>query len=231
MRQAISQVFRGHGRTLSFVLIACAGLGLATAGSAVSVRPRHQPVIRVEIYNYAHIDRLQLRQAELQAADLFAMAGGRIVWLDHPEKKSLAESASDSLPADFFVRILYASVVSRVRRISGLDLLGETMASPGSKGPVAGRIANVFYDRVRDVSRLWGLYPAEVLGDAIAHELGHLLGARHSSRGLMKARWTERDLVLAGRDELRFSRSQAALFRRAALRLHHHPSTAVLAQR
>lgn len=230
MRGIISHAFINHIGIASLVLIAWASIGLA-AMAANSAGGKYLPVIRVQVYNYAHIGRMKLTEAERQAADLFASAGARVVWLEFSGKKRLVQSSPNNLAADLFVRILKASAIRRVRRISGADIMGEAILAPGSGSPVPGRIANVFYDRVQHVSTLWGLSPGQVLGDAIAHELGHLLGARHSGWGVMKAHWTSRDLLLASRGRLQFVPAQAELLKSAVLSVRRDSSLTLLAQR
>jgi hypothetical protein len=119
-----------------------------------------------------------------------------------------------------------------VRRISTADIMGEAIIAPATGKSVPGRIANVFYDRVMHASTLWGLFSVEVLGDAIAHEMGHLLlGAGHSSQGIMKADWTSSDLRLASRGALRFSSEQVELLQSAAISLHRDSSPMILPER
>ena len=123
-------------------------------------------------------------------------------------------------------------MIKRMRKISEGYALGESTISSVAGVPISGRFANVFYDRVKDISVRWGLYTGEVLGDAIAHELGHLmLGAAHSARGVMKATWDSRDLDLASRGKMGFSPAQMGALRRVALSVHQDSSPIVLAQR
>ena len=59
-----------------------------------------------------------------------------------------------------------------------------------------GSLATVYSDRGAALSRRAGVDAAELLGRAIAHEIGHLLLGtdRHGSRGLMRASWSGADL-------------------------------------
>lgn len=77
------------------------------------------------------------------------------------------------------------------------------------------RVAYVFYDRVQQVARRYQTSDGSVLGVAIAHEIGHLLlpYGSHSSSGLMKAVWDNRQFFLARGGLLRFTAQQAALIR------------------
>ena len=191
-----------------------------------------QSVIRVAVYNYAHVARAELAEAERQAENIFASTGERIVWMDYSDKNRLVQPSIAHSTADLFVRILFAGKLKRVRRISAVDIMGESIVTSGNEWAVPGRIANVFYDRVKHVSTLWGLSSGEVLGDAITHELGHLLlGIGHSSQGVMKADWNSQDLVLAARGQLQFRPAQVALIQSAALCLHQDSLPIVLAQR
>lgn len=107
----------------------------------------------------------------------------------------------------------------------GTDALGQSMIPPAGYGYVPRGKASVFYDRVMAFASVWAPNSREILGDAMAHELGHLLlGTQHSSRGIMKALWTFQDLQLASRGNLRFTTEQLAALRRVALVLKQDSS-------
>ena len=228
----VSQAFVQYGRIVSLVLFTCTIVGQVQAISASSPRLKNHPVIFVEVRNYTQVTRLEIQDAERQAAAIFAKAGVQICWLDRLSGKPPVQSQLDNLPADFSVQLLYAFKVTRLRQISGDDALGEATIPSNTEEPAPSGIANVFVDRVADTSTRWDLFSGEVLGDAIAHELGHLLlGTENSREGVMKGSWTSQDLHLAGRGKLQFSPHQAVLLRRAALSLHQNPLPEIIAER
>ena len=60
----------------------------------------------------------------------------------------------------------------------------------------------------------------QLLGHAIAHEIGHLLlnSSAHSPAGIMRARWNTKDLLRAARGDLLFNALQAESMRGEVLR-------------
>jgi hypothetical protein len=80
---------------------------------------------------------------------------------------------------------------------------------------------NVFYFRVVERAEQFGIQPERLLGHALAHEVGHLLGENHSPKGIMRGTWGRDDLKLMGFSTVEFSTDQAkqlrdTLSRRAA---------------
>ena len=73
--------------------------------------------------------------------------------------------------------------------------LGFAVIDPVTR---AGTMATIFDDQVRDVARRSGVDRSELLGRALAHEVGHLLlrEMSHSPTGLMRAVWTDAELSL-----------------------------------
>jgi len=64
----------------------------------------------------------------------------------------------------------------------------------------------------REVSR--GATMAQILGYAMAHEIGHLLGLEaHAKLGIMRAVWTATDLLNLAYGSLAFSPEQGAVIR------------------
>lgn len=231
MKPTVLQGIKHSTKMGSLAMVACALLAPASniaARSHGTNMMKTRPVIRVGIYDYAGIDRRMLRSAEGQAAALFAMAGVRIVWLECLPKTAPVQLASNAPAPDFSVRILRGSAFSQRRQDAGVEVMGESIIPVGVEGPVAGGIANIFYNRVNEVSSESGLFANAVLGEAIAHELGHLmLGPQHSHRGIMKVRWTSCDRELIAHCELRFLSSQAVELQAAARSLRPDHSTMI----
>ena len=76
-------------------------------------------------------------------------------------------------------------------------------AVPGSLGYALvdleqgrGTLATIYLDRIRSIARRTGVDAGRLIGRAIAHEIGHLLlgTSRHSAAGLMRARWSDREV-------------------------------------
>jgi hypothetical protein len=79
----------------------------------------------------------------------------------------------------------------------------------------SGALATVYVDRVTSLARESGVDGSVLLGRALAHEIGHLLMGtnQHSRSGVMRARWTRRDLRRGRPDQWRFTRGEMMAMR------------------
>jgi hypothetical protein len=84
----------------------------------------------------------------------------------------------------------------------------------------SGIYATIFYPRVNEYAQERIATHSQILGHAIAHELGHLLLGLvpHTRFGIMRGGWTAEDLRSITMGALLFSPHQAALIRQAAMR-------------
>ena len=209
---------KNPGRQAFVGAVVLAVFGTIGSANDAWARPREVEdgmALKVGVYNYAHIGGSELLEAEDQAARLFARAGVRITWLDCPTNPKEVSLYPQCANRDVVLRILSASMSNHFD--SHAEALGA--AIPVSK-PERAWVASVFNARVASISSSWMLDPGLVLGEAVAHELGHLLlGASHARDGIMRANWTQQDLKQASRGQLRFDATQAALLKETVRRV------------
>jgi hypothetical protein len=78
-----------------------------------------------------------------------------------------------------------------------------------------GCYSDVFYDRATELQTAWKVRLPDILGNVMAHELGHLLlgSNSHARTGIMRARWQGEELSLAARGGLLFTMKQSERMR------------------
>jgi len=119
-------------------------------------------------------------------------------------------------PGELAIRIVRSPIPHRSQ---GAVALGDAMVDSLSG---AGVLATVYFDRVLWLAQQAGADSRVLLGNAIAHELGHLLLATtsHGPVGLMRATWSEDEVRQGRRRDWTFApREIAAIHRRAAREL------------
>jgi hypothetical protein len=101
-------------------------------------------------------------------------------------------------------------------RIGDEPLLGHSLDAVGFAFTSLGdsNYAEISYPAVEAAAASLQTDPAELLGAAVAHEVGHLLlGPAHSLAGVMTAHFRGREAELVGRGELLFDTAQAIRIR------------------
>jgi len=132
------------------------------------------PTAAVRIENLAAVPADYLVFAEGRAGDVFSRIGVHLAWIDDQT------AVRDHLRPPFTV-VLITSGPELAVRSSIVDALG--FADPSVSR------AHVIYDRVEELTSRSRRSPPSLLGDIIAHELGHLMIAapEHSARGIMRS--------------------------------------------
>jgi hypothetical protein len=164
------------------------------------------PEVRVWVINAAGVDEMTVSVALKRVALIFRDAGIRLAWLECSAGCRVDE------PSMLVLRIVAHPASGSVSP----NALGFAVAQQGDS-----TYASVFRDRVLALVGHGGpCSEAELLGHAMAHELGHLLlgTSAHSSYGLMAGRWRATDLDRASVGFLLFSPAEAALMRAEAVR-------------
>jgi hypothetical protein len=173
--------------SFSVVLVAAVGI----AGAAASLQAAETSIV-VRTYTEA-TSAGEIRTARRAASAILERAGVQVVWLECglPDRAADAEACT-RVPRwnELLIRIVSAGVVDGR---FGVDTLGSALVDVDAG---TGSLATVYADRVRVMAQSAGIDEAELLGRAMAHEIGHLLlGTNgHASQGLMRASWSSVDL-------------------------------------
>ena len=158
-----------------------------------------QPLIRVMLVDHAEVPHDTLQRAQNVATHVFHLSGLALIWV------------AGTCPARCLtVRIVTEPVTAQSRRDP--HILGVAPSMPDARGIMLW----IFYPRIRAYSAKLGMDASQLLGHAMAHELGHLLlpqGA-HSLAGLMRGEWDRAQVQAAVAGLLTFTPDQAGLIRK-----------------
>ncbi len=195
--------------------------------------PQTRAGIQIWVYNYARVPAETLARAERKASWIFRDARVPIEWIDCP------------LSPDEVLQHLACLAPASPTRLA-LRILPEDMAGKlGLEGTAAGSVivpqdgqfgtfAQVRWRVVQGVARRLRVVESQILGQVMAHEIGHLLLGieRHSETGLMQAHWDLPDVRQLLQGTLLFTPREAQDLRRAiALRQAAEAQTICLASR
>jgi hypothetical protein len=151
---------------------------------------RFVPTATVRVDNLATIPNEYLQFAEGRAAAIFSGIGARIIWLD--EGSAIQQHVNPS-----FTLVVLRTGYAPGRDSRSVDALGTAIPSV--------RRAHVFYDRIEALNGSSNSI-LSILGDVMAHELGHLLlpPPGHSLGGIMRP-----NVMIRWAPAPTFSKSQA----------------------
>jgi hypothetical protein len=194
-------------------LRASIGLGVLLAVGGAVLWGKDMPVVKiattVSVFDDAGVGLEMMEQAEEAAAYIFHRAGLEVQWLNC----TVAGGAThlESCGKAVFPTNLQVRIARRSRNLGPSALGISYLSADGS-----GCYSEVFVEPVEELQKKEFLIStAPLLGQAMAHEIGHLLlGANaHSARGIMRARWLREDLVLANRGSLLFDGDESQKMR------------------
>jgi len=134
------------------------------------------PAAVVRVDNLAGVLPDHLRFAEARASEVFARIGASIRWVDQEG------SASQHLTPSFTVVLVSAEMAEGRAQLASLFVDALGLANPSVHR------AHVFYDRVAALNVGTPRTIPSLLGDVIAHELGHLMlpPPGHAWGGIMR---------------------------------------------
>src|SRR5262245_28386221 len=162
--------------SLSLALVAVSAIDLGADESRMVIR----------IYDTGAASTAQRVAAIRTAAAIVRDAGFVVDWRDCSDRVSGSECEQPRRDRDLIVRIMPTSGVVSRGSVDADFRLGVAVLDPHTR---AGEMATVFHDRVEAVAHRAGVNCGELLGRAVAHEVGHLLLRElgHRQTGLMRA--------------------------------------------
>ena len=169
--------------------------------------------VTVRVYNGINLSSSELSRAEREAEKIFLYAGIHLSWT----AGLLAADVNDNTPSvRWNAAVLQLRIWPRAmagKRPTSSETLGFCLSFENGD-------AVVLADAIQKRAVFGSTSFADLLGLAMAHELGHLLlrSVSHSVTGIMRARWTERALRDDDRGYLRFTPGEAESMRREVKR-------------
>jgi hypothetical protein len=199
-------------RGLILALVLAGGfavVGQVAAADSPELTEKGYVQITLRVSNRVHMPADKLAKTEAVTTQILRQAGVQVVWLDCTTRGANDEplSACDRAMGQ---RDLILNFVDEIRSLSHNmkeETLGFAMV-PG--GDEQGNRAYISIYLARNAAREFVTSTEMILGLAAAHEIGHLLmgSGEHSRSGVMRARWDAKDVILAAKDDLRFTDDQ-----------------------
>lgn len=167
---------------------------IASAASGKGYLCGPDPVdLPVRVYNIAEVRHVELRQAMQVAGEVYGRAGIRLKWtFGDPSNSEAHETDFSAEVTEEVLPPLHPGPL--VVRVVAHAPAGLPQGALAFSLPFAhhGADVTIFADRATTLRRSLGTSYSQILGFAVAHELGHILlrSGAHSPIGIMQAIWT-----------------------------------------
>jgi hypothetical protein len=197
----MSKTSKDGGR---FTFLLCAAIAASATWAAAQSPVSPLAHLHVRVYDYAQVPPKVLSSAEDQVNMIFREAGVNVAWvnLTPPKDPSQAQPVGRHPAGSAGIDLRIVGRFEATTRMLRYDAMG--FAVP----PDTAAISLEWVDKF---ASLGIAEEYQVLGAAMAHEIGHLfLGPNsHSPVGIMRAGWKEQDLLEASQARLTFTPDQS----------------------
>jgi hypothetical protein len=215
---------RSQKFSLIFVLgLVVTGKASAVAQTTAAGSADTSLTFTIHVYNSAEVDHKTLMEAEKVATQIFRKVGAESRWLDVAlTSESKQENSTDQ--GSFNLSHIRVNIYPRLID-ERLGLSKKVLGLAPGTGPDR-QVIYVFFNRVEALAHGQGRAAFEgsirrpattgqIMGHAIAHEIGHLLLnlESHSATGIMRGDWDLNDLQDVASGFLLFTTQQAELIR------------------
>lgn len=192
---------------------------VALLGTATSLggQTRSEPAITVRVYDVVGFAGDDLTAAQRVAEGILQSAGVRTWWRECWREAGAFQGDTHACGTPLQRTEVIVRIVMDRFAVDGRNMsLGYSVVVAAGE---AARLATVFGDRVTRLADRVRFDRNQLLGRAIAHEVGHLLlgSNQHSQKGLMRAHWSDSSLSQHA-DAWQFSLREAQQIRAQVMR-------------
>jgi hypothetical protein len=191
-------------KRLAAMVAMCSLSFLAAAAAPLELNAMH--VLTIRVSNVSTATARDEADMEESASRVFRHSGIEVAWAACPPAPApCQEIAAPAGHTTVLIRLMDVPAQPKRKLLGRADHVNSS--------------ATVFYKRAcaMEQDSKWVVTRGQILGHAIAHEVGHLLLAsdEHSLFGIMKAEYGLKDLVTLGQENLFFTAQEGRLLRNA----------------
>jgi hypothetical protein len=165
-----------------------------------------QSAIRIVVFDQAGTPESTLRKASETASWMFGSAGVETDWIVCPSSADPEEHCALPPPGEYLKVFVRRNGAGLKRTDNGMGLSLIARGKPNV-------VCYVFLEPAEALAEMaYGSF-ASAIASTLAHEVGHLLGLKHTAFGIMKPKFERRDVVAAASGRLLFDADSTKILR------------------